>query len=270
MLKNKTFITIIVLSFMLSSCGEFTKVLNKGTTVEQYELATKLYENGKYAKALQLFDKILPSYQGKPQMERIQYMMAHSKFENKLYLESAYYYDRFTKTYSSSSKREEAAYMAALSYYKSTSRSSLDQSDTQTAINAFQKYIDSYPESERVQEANKYIKELQYRLEKKEYDIAYQYYHTSKYKAAIVAFDNFLSDNLGTSFKEDALYYKSKAAHDLAVKSVLDKKEERIKDALKAIDRLEYNFAESKYKNDIEKMRTKLNDELELLNKNNS
>ena len=269
MLKNKTFITIIVLSMMLSSCSQFTKVLNKGTTVEQYELATKLYEDGKYGKALQLFEKIVPAYQGKPQMERIQYMMAHSKFETKLYLESEYYYKRFAKTYPKSSKREEALYMAALSLYKSTPRSSLDQSYSQNAIDAFQKYIDSYPDSDRVQEANTYINELQYRLEKKEYDIAYQYYHTSNYKAAIVAFDNFLSDNLGTSFKEDALYYKSKAAHDLAINSVLDKKEERINDALKALDRLEYNFSESKYKNDIEKMRTKLNDELELLNKNN-
>ncbi|PID68413.1 MAG: outer membrane protein assembly factor BamD [Flavobacteriia bacterium] len=270
MLKNKIIITFVAMSFVLSSCGEFTKTLNKGTTPEQYDLATKLYESRKYNKAIQLFEKILPYYQGKPQMERIQYMMAKSKFETKLYLESAYYFERFTKNYTKSTKREDALFMAALSYYLSTPRSSLDQSETQTAINAFQKYINSYPNAERVKDANAYIKEMLDRLERKEYDIAYQYYHTGKYKAAIVAFDNFLSDNLGTSYKEDALFYKSKAAFDLAHNSVLKKKEKRIKDALATLDRLEYNFSETKYKADIEKMRKKLNNELKELKNNNS
>jgi outer membrane protein assembly factor BamD len=265
MLKFKNIVLIFTLVLTLSACSEYSKVLNKGTSAEQYDMATRLYESGKYNKSLVLFEKILPDYQGKPQMERIQYMMSNAKYQTKMYLESAYYFDRFTKNYPKSTKKEEASYMAAMSYFKATLRSSLDQKDTQTAIAAFQKYINNYPDSERVKEANTYVKEMQMKLEKKEFDIAYNYYHTEKYKAAIVAFDNFLSDNLGTSYKEDALYFKSKAAHDLAVRSVLDKKEERINDALKAVERLEYNFKDSKYKNETKKMKEKLNDEMKQL-----
>ena len=151
----------------------------------------------------------MTEYQGKPQMERIQYMVADANYNTKDYLLAAYYFDRFTKNYPRSSKREEAAYLKAMSYYLSTPRPSLDQSDTKKAIDAFQQFIDNYPDSERIKDANEYMKELQLKLEKKGFDIAYQYYHTENYKAAIVAFDNFLSDNLGTSFKEDALFYKS-------------------------------------------------------------
>jgi outer membrane protein assembly factor BamD len=262
MLKIKNILLWLALSLGLMSCSEYSKVLNKGNSVEQYELATKLFEAGKFNKALQLFEKIMPDFQGKPQMERIQFMVAQSNFGTKNYLMSAYHFERFTKNYPRSTKKEEASYLSAYSYYLSTPRSSLDQKETYTAIEAFQNFINKYPDSDKIADANKYIKEMQLKLEKKQFDIAYQYYHTYQYKAAVVAFDNFLSDNLGTSYKEDALFYKSKAAHDLALNSIDEKKEVRIKEALQAIERLERNFKESKYKDDVAKMKVRLTDEL--------
>jgi len=267
MLKIKQTIILSFLLFVATSCGNFTKVLNKGTSAEQYTLATELYEAGKHNKALQLFEKILPAYRGKPQMERIQYMVSDANYQTKNYLLAAYHFDRFTKNYPKSTKKEIASYLSAYSYYLSIPKSSLDQSDTLTAIEAFQKFIDKYPSSDKINEANELVKEIQLRLEEKEYDIAYQYYHTENYKAAVVAFDNFISDNLGTPYKEKALFYKSKAAHDLAMKSVASKKEERIKDALKALNRLEYNFKESKYTIELEKLRKNLTNELALVTK---
>lgn len=259
MLKIKNSILGLLIALVLTSCGEFTKVLNKGTSVEQYTLATKLYKEAKYSKSLQLFEKVIPAYRGKPQMERIQFMVADANYKSKAYLLAAYHFDRFTKNYPKSTKKEEASFLAAHSYYLSIPRSSLDQSDTKTAIASFQHFIDTYPTSDKIAEANKYVQEMQLRLEKKAYDIAYLYYHTEQYKSAIVAFDNFLSDNLGTPFKEDALFYKSKAAHDLALKSVSSKKAVRIKNAFQAIERLERNFKDTKYKKEI----IKLKDDLE-------
>lgn len=267
MLKIKQTIIFSFLLFVATSCGNFTKVLNKGTSVEQYTLATEYYETGKFNKSLQLFEKVLPAYRGKPQMERIQYMISDANYQAKNYLLAAYHFDRFTKNYPKSTKKETASFTSAYSYYLSIPKSSLDQSDTQTAIDAFQKFIDKYPTSDKIGEANGYVKEMQLRLEKKEYDIAYHYYHTENYKAAVVAFDNFISDNLGTSFKEDALFYKSKAANDLALKSVTLKKEERIKNALKAFNRLEHNFKETKYLEEVKKLRKNLTNELALVAK---
>ena len=267
MLKIKQSIILSFLLVIVTSCGDFTKVLNKGTPAEQYTMATDLYENEKYNKALQLFEKVIPAFRGKPQMERIQYMISNANYQTKNYLLAAYHFERFTKNYPRSTKKETASFLSAYSYYLSIPNSSLDQSDTQTAIEAFQKFIDMYPTSDKISDANELVKEMQLRLEQKEFDIAYQYYHTENYKAAVVAFDNFLSDNLGTSFKEEALFYKSKAAYDLAMKSVVSKKEERIKDALKSLNRLEHNYKESKYSTEIEKLRKNLTEELALVTK---
>ena len=261
MLKIKHIVLGLVVALVLSSCSGFQKTLNKGTAAEQYTLATELYEEGKYNKSIQLFEKIIPHYRGKPQMERIQFMYSKANYESKSYLLSAYHFEKFVKNYPRSSKKEEATFLSAHSYYLSIPRSSLDQSDTQTAITSFQRFIDTYPQSDKIAEANEYIKIMQLRLEKKGFDIAYNYYHREQYKSAVTAFDNYLSDNLGTSYKEDALYYKSKAAYFLAMKSVAAKKEARIKMALKAIDRIERNFKDTKYKKDLLKLRANLEKE---------
>lgn len=52
MQKNKIYIFILLVALGFSSCGEYQKVLNKGTSEEQYMLAVKLYDEQKYTKAI--------------------------------------------------------------------------------------------------------------------------------------------------------------------------------------------------------------------------
>ncbi|MGG6230533.1 outer membrane protein assembly factor BamD [Tenacibaculum sp. SDUM215027] len=269
-MKNLAYIAVMLL--VLSSCGEYQKVLNKGTVEDQYKMAVKMYEAQKYSKALRLFEKITPSYRGKPQMERIQFMVSQSNFNEKNYGLAGYYFNRFTGNYPKSSKREEAAFLSALSYYKAAPSFSLDPTDTNKALEAFQKFIDNYPDSNKLEEANKYHAELRAKLEKKSFEIAKTYYKTAEYdprnyKAAIVAFDNLLEDYLGTKYKEEALYYRLKAAHDFAIKSTQRRKSERIKEAVKAYDKLKRNFPESKFMEESNEMLAALNKEQEQLAK---
>ena len=112
---------------------------------------------------------------------------------------------------------------------------------------------------------NKNIKELTFKLEKKSFEIAKQYYHTADYIAAIVAFDNLLSDYLGTSFREEAMYYKFKSAYELGINSFIAKKEDRIKDALKSHERFKRNYPKSDYLNETEKLVNNLTEELNSL-----
>lgn len=256
-LKKLTYIGVA--TFLLASCGHYQKVLNKGTVQEQYKLATEMYEAKKYGKALTLFEKVTPSYREKPQMERIQFMVAQSNFNTKTYNLAGYYFDRFTQNYPHSSKKEEAAYLSAYSYMLAAPVFSLDPTDTYKALSSFQSFMNTYPDSKRISEANKYYQEIRYRLQKKSFEIAKGYYTTAEYdsrnySAAIVAFDNLLSDYLGSDFKEEALYYRLKAAHDLAVKSTIRKKEQRVKDAIKAYEKLKRNFPVTKYSKESDKM----------------
>ena len=265
MQKNKIYILIFLIAIGVSSCSEYQKVLNKGTIQKQYEMATNMYEAQKYNKAIQLFEKITPTYRGKPQMERIQYMIAQAHYNTKQYTLAAYYFDKFVKNYPKSSKLEEGAYLSAHSYYLASPIFSLDQKDTHEAITALQNFIYKYPNSSNIADANKYVKELTFKLEKKSFEIAKQYYLTTDYIAAIVAYDNLLSDYLGTSFKEEALYFKFKAAYELGANSYFTKKEERINAAIKIHERFKRSFSNSEYLKQTEKLLTNLTEELTTL-----
>lgn len=257
--KIKTLVLFFSISLLLNSCGEYQRVVGKGSMEERYKLAVKKYEAKEYAKALRLFELVTPSYRGKPQMERIQFMVAQSNFNEKNYSLAAYYFDRFTKNYPNSSKKEEASFLSAYSYKLAAPVYSLDQTDTNKALLAFQLFINDYPDSERIAEANKHYKELQFKLEKKVFEIGKTYYRTAptdfrNYKAAIVVFDNLINDFLGSKLKEEALYYRFKAYHDLVIVSTLRKKENRIKDAILAYEKLKRNFPESKFLKDSDKL----------------
>ena len=262
MQKMKKIASLLLIALTLFSCSEYNKVLNKGTIEQQYKLATEMYEAKNYKKAINLFDKIMTGFRGKPQMERIQYMISESYFQTKQYSLSSYYFDRFTKNYPKSTKREEAAFLAAHSYYLDSPIFSLDQAATYEALDAMQLFIDTYPNSEKLAQANKEIKDLRYKLEKKSFETAKQYLHIEDYTAAITSFDILISDYLGTTFREEALFLKFKASHDLSVKSVFSKKEARLKSALNAYERLIRNYPDSQYLKDANKMVKDINDEL--------
>ena len=271
MQKIKNLMLLTFLSFLLFSCGEYQKVLNKGTVEDQYKMAVKMYEIKKYGKAIRLFEKITPAYRGKPQMERIQFMVAQSNFNEKNYTTAGYYFDRFAKNYPSSSKLEEASFASALSYKLASPEFSNDPTDTNKALEAFQSFINTFPTSEKIDEANQHYKELRYKLQKKYFEIAKTYYTTAdydmrNYKAAIQAFDNLLSDYLGSEFKEEALLYRLKAAHDFVLKSYDRRKPERIKDALEAHEKLIRNYPESKYLEEAKKIYATLNKEKDRIN----
>ncbi len=259
MQKIKNLAFLLAFSTLLFSCGEYQKVLNKGTVEDQYKMAVKLYETQKYGKAIRLFEKVTPAYRGKPQMERIQFMVAQSNFNEKNYQTAGYYFDRFAKNYPSSSKLEEASFASALSYKLASPEFSKDPTDTNKALEAFQTFINAFPDSEKLAEANMHYKELRFKLQRKYFEIAKTYYTTAdydmrNYKAAIQAFDNLLEDYLGSEFKEEALYYRLKAAHDFVLKSYDRRKLERIEDALEAHEKLIRNYPETKYKESVDKM----------------
>lgn len=254
----------VVLAVLLSSCGEYQKVLNKGKVEDQYKMATKYFEEGEYNKSVSLFEKVIPKYGRKPQMERIQFMVAQANYKTKSYDLASYHFNKFIGNYPSSSKVEEASFLLAHSYYLSSPKSSRDQANTHKALTELQNFIDKFPESDRIKEANKYHDELTDRLEKKSFDIAKQYYNTEKYQASIMAFDIFIEDNFGTDYKEEALAYKFLASYQLGMKSILTKKEQRIDNAIAAYNRFKKSYPKSDRLKKLSSKFEELNKELKI------
>lgn len=262
----KKYLYILVLVIGLSSCNEFQKALKTEDIAKKYEVGTQLFEEGKYAKANRLFTQIVPSYRGKPQAEKLMYMYSKSFYEMEDWYLAGYQFERFVSAYPKSEKIEEAAFLSAKSYYMLSPVYSKEQKDTKEAIEKLQVFINTYPDSENLEEANKMVRELDYKLEKKAFEIAKQYNTISDYKASIKSFDNFLLEYPGSVLREDAMYQRLDAAYKLAVNSVDYKKEQRLRDAQSYLKSFVATFSISDKLEEVNKMLDEVNEQMETFN----
>ncbi len=129
-------------------------------------------------------------------------------------------------------------------------------------LEKLQVFINLYPESEFSSEANQMIAELQEKLEKKDFEIAKQYYTIRDYRAAIKANDNFIAGFPGTKFREESLYIKFLSLYEIAVNSILLKKQERFKELKQQYVIILRYYPETLFLEDLDKKMEKVNSEL--------
>ena len=80
--------------------------------------------------------------------------------------------------------------------------------------------------------------------------------------SAITALDNFVSDNPGSIYREEALYYKIEATTNLAMNSTDTKKQERLEEAQDSYNTLMRYFPETKYKKKADNLKERIQKEL--------
>ena len=263
-IRSVLFVSLVLLTLQ-TSCSPYQKVLNNPNMSEKYSAAEEYYNAGDYRRANRLFEQLLPSYRGKPQAQRVIFFYANSYFEIKDYYLAAYQFESFIKSYPKSNRIDEANFMEAKCYYMLSPRFSLDQKNTNEAIDKLQIFIDNYPNSEYTAQANTYIQELQRKIEKKDYEISKQYFTIRDYKSAIKAFDNFIISYPGTPFREDALYFKFLSSYEIATNSIYTKKLERLKGLNSIYKTLLRYYPETLYLEDIEDKMKRVEKEIALL-----
>jgi outer membrane protein assembly factor BamD len=259
----KKIVALLFVVVFFYSCNEYQKALKTEDVGLKFDMGTKLYEAGKYSKAIRIFEQMAPVYRGKPQAEKMFYMYAQSYFKTEQYYLAANQFETFVANYPKSEKLEEAAFLGASSFAKLSPNYSLDQTDTQKAIERLQNFIDAYSNATYVPEANKILKSLNEKIEKKVYENAKGYNTVSDYKASLIAFDNFIADFPGTPFKEDALFYKFDSAFQLAINSVPSKMQERLNNAKVAHTNLMKFKSDTKYKEKADQMLVQIEKKLQ-------
>ncbi len=269
-LKMRSFYFLTLLSLIFfSSCNEYQKVLKNEDVKAKYDLAERYYKEGDFKRANRLFEQIAPRYVGKPQGERVMFFFADSYFKTEQYYLSGYQFERFIKSYPNSDKIQEAIFFEAKSYYELSPRYSLDQTDTQKALAKLQNFINTYPESEFFAEANEMAQELTLKTQKKEFEIAKQFDKLGEFNfpilvSSIQAFNNFVTDNPGSIYREDAFFYRLKSEMTLANNSIFTKQEERYREALKYYQALMKSYPDTKYKKEAEDFYEIIQEELKI------
>ncbi len=238
---------------LFASCrSEFEKIRTNTDPEFLYKKAFEYYEKEEYQKAQTLFELIINGLRGKVEAEKVYFYYAYSHYYQKKYILASYYFKNFVTTFGNSAYKEEAEFMSAYSHYQLSPIFRLEQSYTEKAIEGFQLFVNTYPTSERVKEANRLIDEMRKKLERKFFAEGQLYYDIRQYQSANRVFENLLKDYPDTKDAERIRFLIVKSSFLLAENSIYEKQEERLNTTmLKASDFLE-KYPDSGYKREVE------------------
>ncbi|MDR0437230.1 MAG: outer membrane protein assembly factor BamD, partial [Bacteroidales bacterium] len=226
--RKLTYCAVFATMILLSACNkEYRQIQRSNDSEAKFAFAMRMYERGNYSRALSIFEDIQPFMRGRENFEIMTYTMAHAYFKSRDFFMAAHAFQGYTRLFPNSERTEEAFFMGAycmmldVPYYK------LDQTNAHTAIRQFQLFINAYPRSPRVKEANEFIDALRLQLAQKAFTLANNYYRRSLFLSASVAFKNVMRDFPETRFREEAMYMNVKSLYFYAHHSIREKQVER-------------------------------------------
>jgi outer membrane protein assembly factor BamD len=252
--KQLLYVSLFVLfAAGLAGCkGNFEKLRAGNDVGKKYQEALRLYNKKKYSKALILFDDLNKRFRGQAEAEDLAYYFAYTNYHLRDYTTARYEFKQFADTYPGSPKTEECRFMSAYCYYLESPTFSLDQENTQKAIESLQLFINLYPKSDRVAEASRLITDLRNKLEDKAFANAKLYlttgvYNPENYRAAVIAFKNVLRDFPDIRYAEEIEFLSIKAQFLFAENSVETRQEERYGEVVSMSNDFAEKYPSSKF-----------------------
>jgi outer membrane protein assembly factor BamD len=253
---------ILIFLVLLSSCGEYEKILKSTDSELKKTKAKEYYEKGEYVKATELLAQILPRYRATEEAEELNWINAQSYFGMKDYFMAGSYYKSFIDQFPFGKHSEDANYMAAFCDYKISPPPELSQENTINAIEGFNIFMNKFPNSTKVEDCKKMISELQDKLVEKSYLNAKLYYDMKQYKAAVVALNNSLKEYANTKYREKMMYLKLNSLYNYAELSQANKQRERYQATLDDYYSFMEEYPKSAYAKDVNDIFEKTNKHL--------
>lgn len=257
-MKKNILITLLA-ALLLSSCGEYNKLLKSTDYEYKYEAAKNYFAKGQYNRAATLLNELIAILKGTDKAEESLYMLGMSYYNQNDYQTAAQTFTQYYNVYPRGTFTELARFHAGKALYLDTPEPRLDQSGTYNAIQQLQMFLEYFPNSAKKDEAQNMIFALQDKLVMKEYLSAKLYYNLgnylgNNYESCVIMAQNALKDYPYTNMREDLSILILRAKYEMAVFSVEDKREERYREAVDEYYAFKNEFPESKYMKDADRI----------------
>ncbi len=204
--KLNKFLIFFIISFLLLSCSsKNTDEVVKTEDAEQ--MAYKLFEEGKYNKALDYFLVLRYEKTGKERAKALFYI-GNIYFKQKDWnnaietfkdLLGNYFYDG--ETYN-----EPAAYMMSIAYYKVAPKEGRDMTSIDRSIDGLSYYLQMFPNGAHYTEIAEKKNELEMRKAKDIMKTGDFYFNRKEYEAAKVTYAAILEENPDFILEDEVLY----------------------------------------------------------------
>lgn len=241
-MKKSLFILASSVLLLCSCAAEFNRVYKSSDYDYKYEFAKQCFAEGKFNQAITLLQELVTIQKGTENAQECLYMLAMAEYCDHDYEAASATFKKYYSSYPKGVYAEQASFYVGQSLYESTPEPRLDQTPTIGAINAYQQFIDLFPDSKLRPQAQRRMFDLQDKLVLKEYLSAKLYYNLggyflnctnggSNYEACIITSQNALKTYPYSSMREDFAILIMKSKFELAQQSVEAKRLERYRDA---------------------------------------
>ncbi|MEI6276910.1 MAG: outer membrane protein assembly factor BamD [Prolixibacteraceae bacterium] len=248
----RTYFAVGVL-LIASSCGEYQKIVKSTDYEYKLKKAREYYDNKDYSKSTQLYSELVNIYRGTNRADQVYYYLAKSNYGQRDYLMGGHYFRQLIKEYPHSTFSEESQYMIGFCYYLDSPTPRLDQKTTQDAIDALQLFMNIYPSSNKVADANKLIDELREKLVLKSYLNGKLYYDLGDYRASVISLTNSLKEYPDSKYREELMFYLLKSKYLLGENSIDEKKRDRLNAELDEYYTFVDEFPNSKFRKEADR-----------------
>ena len=257
-MKKNILITLLA-ALLLSSCGEYNKLLKSTDYEYKYEAAKSYFGKGQNTKAATILEELITIMKGTDKAEESLYMLGMTYYNQGDFITASHYFTTYYNTYPRGVYTEQARYFSGKALFLGTPEPRLDQSSTYKAIQELQMFMEYFPNSTQKQEAQDMIFALQDKLVLKELYSAKLYYNLgnylgNNYESCVITAQNALKDYPYTDYREELSILILRARHEMAIYSVEDKKMDRYRETIDEYYAFKNEFPESKYLKEAEKI----------------
>ena len=230
----KKVVFLLMMTVLLSSCGEYNKILKSTDYELKYSYAKKYFNAKQYSKSATLLDTI---FKGTAYAEESLYLLAQSYYGQKDYQTASQYFETYYTTYPKGEFTELSRFYSGYGLYLDSPDPRLDQSQTYKAIEQLQLYLEYYPQSERAEEAQNIMFELQEKLAYKELMATRLYFNLGTYmgnnfQSCVITAQNALKNYPYSKYREEFMFLIIRAKYELALVSVEEKLQGRYRDVV--------------------------------------
>ena len=243
-MKKAVLLPVLGLVILLTGCAsEFSSVYKTADNVYKYEYAKQCFAMGKFDNAATLLAELITIQKGKTTAQESLYMLGMAQYCNRDYESASATFRKYYQSYPKGDYAEQASFYIGQSLFESMPDPRLDQSSTIGAINAYQNFMDIYPDSPLREQAQNRLFILQDNLIMKEYLSAELYYNLggyfgninanteSNYESCIITAQNALKTYPFTNMREKFSILIMKSKYELAQNSSEEKRIERYREA---------------------------------------
>ena len=250
---------ILLLMVVLTSCGDYQRLLKSRDPEEKYQAALMYFNNKQYIRAQTLLDDVSAYYKGTERSEDVLAYLARCYMGQKNYESATDYYQAYVRNYPKGKYATEAYFQIGHCQYMDSPDARLDQAITKSAIEAYQTFVELFPDNPYAAQAYEEMNELFDKLAYKELKSAQLYYNLgsylgNNYLSCEIVSKNALKNYPSNKYQEDFNWLILQSKYQEMIHSYEEKKMERARDAQDEYYNFVTEFPDSKHRKDAEKM----------------